>query len=58
MKTLMSQQVKEVYELTDKSNRLMVQVQISWAASQVRLEFRIVLSLFPTNKRSMAKGQF
>ena len=33
MKTLMSQQVKEVYELTDKSNRLMVQLEISWAAS-------------------------
>ena len=29
MKTLMIQQVKEVYKLTDKSNRLMVQVEIS-----------------------------
>ena len=29
MKTVMSQQVKEVYELTEKSNRLMVQVEIS-----------------------------
>ena len=33
MKTLMSPQVKEVYELTDKSKRLMVQVEISWVAS-------------------------
>ena len=29
MKILMSQQVKEVYELTDKSNKLMVRVEIS-----------------------------
>ena len=29
MKTVMSQQVKEVYELTDKNNRIMVQVEIS-----------------------------
>ena len=29
MKILVSQQVKEVYELTDKSNKLMVRVEIS-----------------------------
>ena len=58
MKTLMCQKVKEVFELKDKNNKLMVRLVIfltSFVSETYGL--RITLSFFPINKKLMARGE-